>query len=137
MSSPLDLLAAPIQDDITEELQEFARNNGITATFEEDAKELARIAARSIIDPTQPKLKKFEGIPLDSENTSDFTLQYLLVLEFLESAGFKFAANVLRYESQHPEQTYERNQFGRDLGLLPYDKTPYLVQLIDAGMKSN
>ena len=129
-------LSKPIIEDVIEELENFLKNNGIQNLIEEDGKELARITARQILDPSQIGMKKFPEIPLDPEQTSDVTIQYHLILEFLESSGFNFAANVLRYESQHPEEDYDRIQFGRDLGLPSYDKTPYLVQLIEKKLKS-
>jgi hypothetical protein len=98
-----------------------------------EAQELAKIAARHILDETQPELTPFPSIPVE---TNEQELQYLLILEFLQSAGFKFAPSVLRYESQHPELQIDRRELGKRLHLCTYDRTPYLVQLIEEQLKA-
>ena len=83
----LDTFVSNTQQEVVEELQHLVDEKGIKEKVLEDAQELAKIAARHILDETQPELQAFPSVPIDG----DKELQYLLVLEFLQSAGFKFA----------------------------------------------
>lgn len=128
----LDAFVSNTQQEVVEELQHLVDEKGIKEKVLEDAQELAKIAARHILDETQPELQAFPSVPIDG----DKELQYLLVLEFLQSAGFKFAPSVLRFESQHPEIELNRRELGKQLNLCTYDRTPYLVQLIEEQLKT-
>jgi hypothetical protein len=132
MSDWLDGVVQSTQREVIEELQRLVEEKGIKQRVLEEAQELAKVAARHILDESQPELQAFPSIPIESE---DQQLQYLLVLEFLQSAGFKFAPSVLRFESQHPEIQLNRRELGKQLHLCTYDRTPYLVQLIEEQLK--
>jgi hypothetical protein len=121
------------EKEVVEALKTLVEEKGLRQRVLADAQELARIAARHILDDSQPELQTFQSIPLDG----DKDIQYLLVLEFLHSAGFKFAPTVLRFESQHPEIVLNRRELGKRLNLCTYDRTPYLVQLIEEQMRAN
>jgi hypothetical protein len=129
----LDEFVQNAQRDVIGELQALVEKQGIKAKVLEEAQDLAKVAARHILDDSQPDLEPFPKIPIDSEEQ---LLQYQIVLEFLQSAGFKFAPSVLRFESQHPEVELDRRALGKKLNLCTYDRTPYLVQLIEAQLKS-
>ena len=128
----MDSIVSETQQEVVEELQHLVEEKGIKEKVLADAQELAKIAARHILDESQPELQSFPSIPVDG----DKELQYLLVLEFLQSAGFKFAPSVLRFESQHPEIELNRRELGKQLNLCTYDRTPYLVQLIEEQLKA-
>lgn len=128
----LDTVVDSTQKEVVEELEALVEKQGIKQKVLEDAQELAKIAARHILDETQPELQAFPKIPIDG----DKEIQYQLVLEFLQSAGFKFAPSVLQFESQHPEIKVNRRELGKQLNLCTYDRTPYLVQLIEEQLKS-
>jgi hypothetical protein len=133
MANWLDDFVKGAQQEVIQQLQQLVEEKGIKEKVLEEAQELAKIAARHILDESQPELTPFPSIPIDDEQQE---LQYLLVLEFLQSAGFKFAPSVLRYESQHPELQVNRRELGKRLHLCTYDRTPYLVQLIEEQLKS-
>lgn len=132
MSNWMDSFVEGTQREVVEELQKIVEEKGIKAKVLGEAQEMAKIAARHILDETQPELQEFPSVPVEG----DKQFEYLLVLEFLQSAGFKFAPSVLRFESQHPEIELDRRQLGKDLNLCTYDRTPYLVQLIEEQLKS-
>jgi hypothetical protein len=129
----LDEFVQGAQREVINELQILVEEKGIKAKVLQEAQELAKTAARHILDESQPDLEPFPRIPIDSEEQ---VLQYQIVLEFLQSAGFKFAPSVLRFESQHPEVELDRRALGKKLNLCTYDRTPYLVQLIEEQLKS-
>lgn len=131
MSNWMDQFVGDTQNEVVEELQNLVNEKGIKEKVMEEAQELAKIAARHILDETQPELQAFPSINVEG----DKELQYLLVLEFLQSAGFKFAPSVLRFESQHPELEVKRRELGKQLNLCTYDRTPFLVQLIEEQLK--
>jgi hypothetical protein len=125
-----DFLASFVKDtqeEVTAALEELVEVNGIKRKVLERAQEYAKIAATHILDETQPPLQPFSAVEIEG----DKELQYLLVLEFLQSAGFKFAPAVLKFESQHPDLPFDRRELGKRLRLRTYDRTPYLVQLIE------
>jgi hypothetical protein len=125
-----NFLAAFVEDtqkEVAEELERLVEVNGIKTKVLERAQEYAKIAATHILDETQPPLHTFPAVDIDG----DKELQYYLVLEFLQSAGFKFAPAVLKFESQRPDLPFDRRKLGKQLNLRTYDRTPYLVQLIE------
>lgn len=128
----MDGFISDTQNEVVEELQNLVAEKGIKEKVNEEAQDLAKIAARHILDETQPELAAFPSVNIEG----DKELQYLLVLEFLQSAGFKFAPSVLRFESQHPELELKRRELGKQLNLCTYDRTPYLVQLIEEQLKN-
>ena len=132
----IEALAQGLTEEVKEEVLRFIEKEGINEEIQNDAAEMARIAARNILEPNQPPLKDFPRIPLDTETTTDEDVRYMLVQEFLQSAGFKFTSNVLKYESQCPEFKFDREDLGEKLGLPIYDKTPFLVQLIEQKLKN-
>jgi hypothetical protein len=109
-------------------LEELVEKHKIKEKVLEHAKEFAQKAAAHILDANQPAVEPFPKVGIEG----DQELQYLLVLEFLQSAGFKFAPSVLKFESQRPELPFDRRDLGKRLKLRTYDRTPYLVQLIEA-----
>ncbi|EAY04892.1 hypothetical protein TVAG_016640 [Trichomonas vaginalis G3] len=132
MSTWLEGVVSDTQKEVIEELQKLVEEKGIKEKVLADAQEMAKIAARHILDDSQPELQAFPSIPIDG----DKELQYQLVLEFLQSAGFKFAPAVLKFESQHPEIEVDRRELGKRLNLCTYDRTPYLVQLVEEQLKT-
>ena len=128
----LEQVVGETQKEVIDELERLVEEKGIKAKVLADAQEMAKVAARHILDESQPELQAFPSIPIDG----DKELQYLLVLEFLQSAGFKFAPNVLKFESQHPELDVNRRELGKKLNLCTYDRTPYLVQLVEEQLKT-
>jgi hypothetical protein len=116
------------QVEVKEALEELVEQNDIKKKVLKHAEEFAKIAATHILDESQPALDPFPVVGIEG----DQQLQYLLVLEFLQSAGFKFAPSVLKFESQHPDLPFDRRELGKRLKLRTYDRTPYLVQLIEA-----
>lgn len=131
----IDNLATQVNDEMSEEIAAWIEKEGINEEINEDAAEIARIAARNIIDPKQPGLKPFPKLPLDQGLYTDDGIRYMLIQEFLQSAGLNFTSAVLRYESQFPDLELDREQLGKDCALPSYDKTPYLVQIIEEIIK--
>jgi hypothetical protein len=80
---------------VSEALEKLVTETGIKDEVLEHARELATTAARHVLDESKPPLEKFRPLGLEEDNH----LKYLLVLELLQSAGFKFAPSVLKYES--------------------------------------
>jgi hypothetical protein len=132
-ASPLDAFVQSAQRDVIAGFQEFLERQGIKTKVFDEAQELAKVAAGHIGDETQPDVDPFPSIPIENEEQ---LLQYQVALEFLQSAGFKFAPSVLQFESQHPDLALDRRALGKKLNLCTYDRTPYLVQLIEAQLKS-
>jgi hypothetical protein len=117
------------QAEVTQALEDLVAKEGIKEKVLRKAEGYARTAAAYILNESNNEpLKKFKGV----EFVGDEEVKYLLVLEFLQSAGFKFAPSVLKFESQHPELQLDRRELGKRLRLRTYDRTPYLVQLIEA-----
>ena len=131
----IDELAQGMTEEVKEELLRFIEKEGINAEIQGDAAEMARIAARNILEPDQPPLKDFPKLPLDINETTEEDIRYMLIQEFLQSAGFKFTSSVLKYEGQCPEFHIDREELGNALGLPVYDKTPFLVQIIEQKLK--
>ena len=125
--SNLHSVAGEYQKEIIAQFHEILEQNGIKESVLMDAQEMAKVAGKHILDPSNPDLTEFPPIPIEDGKDVEF----FLILDFLQCAGFKFASNVLKFESQHPDLSFDRRQFGKALGLKAYDKTPYLVQLIE------
>ena len=123
--------ALSAQKEILAQLHEILEEKGIKEKVLADAQEMAKVAGKHILDENQPELTAFPEIPI--EDGGD--LEFFLIYDFLISSGFKFAGNVLKYESQHPDIDFDRKEFGKVLGLCTYDRTPYLVQLIEEMQK--
>ena len=97
------------------------------AVLEEVERNVPKIAGKEIRDneSVASEIDDYSGIILTGEEKEE----YLLVLDFLESIGLKFAPAVLRYESQHPEIESERREIANRLDLNARSKDPLLVQL--------
>lgn len=121
------------QKDVVEEVQKLVEEKGIKEKVLQEAQQIAQKTANHLLDSSAPAPETYQGIDISKEEDLD---EYLLVLEYLESIGFKFAPSVLRYESQHPEQMVNRRQLSERLGLRSYDRTPLLVQLIEERLNS-
>ena len=132
----IDELAQGMTDEVKEEILRFIEKEGINAEIQSDAAEMARIAARNILEPDQPPLKDFPKLPLDINETTEEDIRYMLIQEFLQSAGFKFTSSVLKYEGQCPEFHVDREELGNALGLPAYDKKPFLVHIIEQKLKN-
>jgi hypothetical protein len=132
MSNWVDDFVRVAEKEMARDLENLVDEKGIKDKVLASAQGLAKIVASRAIDDSRPGLPPFPSVSLD---TVDQELQYLLVLEFLESTGFKFASNALRFESQHPEVRLNRRELGRRLHLCTYDRTPFLVQLIEEQAK--
>jgi hypothetical protein len=130
----LQQFVADTQKEVNEALEKLAQENKIKEQVLAHAQDYAKTAATHILDPKpENELKPLPVVPIDNEDR----FKYLLVLEFLQSAGFKFAPSVLKFESQHPDIECDRRQLGKELGLRTYDRTPYLVQLIEKARESS
>jgi len=102
-----------------------------------EAQAIAQQTANHILDPKADPPQQYKGISVGASQEDPERQEYLLVLEYLESVGFKFAPSVLRYESQHPDIMSNRAELAKSLGLRSYDRTPLLVQLIEERLKSH
>lgn len=131
----IDNLADGTTKEVIEEIKRWVSKQGIDEEIQSDASEMARIAARHLLDENQPPLKDFPRIPLDLSTTTEEDVRYMLIQEFLQSAGFNFTSNVLKYESQCPEFPLDREDLGTALGFPSYDRTPFLVQIIEEKLK--
>lgn len=131
----VDNLAEAVNNELIEEVAAWLEKQDVNKEIQNDALEIGRIAARNILDPTQPGLKSFPRIPLDQGLYTDEGIRYMLIQEFLQSSGLHFTSSVLRFESQYPELEFQRDKLGHDLGFPSYDKTPYLVQIIEEILK--
>jgi hypothetical protein len=118
---------AETQQEVTDALEDLVKAQKIKEKVLAHAEEFARTAATHILNEAEPALEPIPAVDI----SGDKELQYLLVLEFLHSAGFKFAPSVLKFESQHPDLPFNRRALGKRLNLRTYDRTPYLVQLIE------
>ena len=98
------------------------------AVLDEAERNVPKIAGKEMRDDAASAVSEIEdysGIILGPEEKEE----YLLVLDFLESLGLKFAPAVLRYESQHPEIEPNRRELADRLDLNGKSKDPLLVQL--------
>lgn len=120
------------QREVVEDVQRIVEERGIKEKVLAEAQEIAQLTANHLLDPQQEPPQEYKGIDINDENLNE----YLLVLDYLETIGFKFAPSVLRYESQHPDKCVDRQELAQLLALRSYDKTPLLVQLIEERLKS-
>ena len=120
------------QRDVVEEVQKLVEEKGIKEKVLQEAQAIAQKTANHLLDPNAPAPETYQGISMSPEDLDE----YRLVLEYLESIGFKFAPSVLRYESQHPDIMTDRAELAKKLGLRGYDRTPLLVQLIEERLNS-
>jgi hypothetical protein len=104
-----------IQEEITEELKQHAQ--GIAAKLQSDS-------AREPVN--------FEPVSIEGDDI----IEYQLVLEYFESCGMKFLPTVFRYESQHPNTFSDRVTLAKALGLRAFDRTPLLIQMIEAKQRA-
>ena len=97
------------------------------AVLDEAERNVPKIAGKEIHDDQSAvsEIDDYSGIILGADEKEE----YLLVLDFLESIGLKFAPAVLRYESQHPEIEPSRRELADRLDLNARSKEPLLVQL--------
>jgi hypothetical protein len=119
---------AETQQEVTNALEDLVKTQKIKERVLAHAEQFARVAATHILNEDEQGLEPIPAVDI----SGDRELQFLLVLEFLQSAGFKFAPSVMMFESQHPQPPLDRQALGRRLSLRTYDRTPYLVQLIEA-----
>ena len=121
------------QKETIEGVQKLIDDKKIKEKMLEEAQKYAQQAANHILDESQEAPKVFEGIDLSASEDGQDTEFYLfmLVLDYLESIGLKFAPTVFRYESQNPSVLSDRLRISNDLLLRYYDKTPLLVQMIE------
>lgn len=122
------------QKETVEGVQNLIEEKGIKQKMLSEAQNYAKAAANHITDESNPAPQVFEGInlnddPEDPNATSLF--EYYLVLDYLESIGLKFAPTVFRYESQNPSILNDRYNVGSNLRLPSYDRTPFLIQIIE------
>lgn len=96
------------------------------AVLDEVERNAPKVAGKEIHDNASvSEIEDYSGIILTEEEKEE----YLLVLEFLESIGLKYAPAVLRYESQHPEIEASRRELASKFDLNAKSKDPLLVQL--------
>ena len=97
------------------------------AVLDEAERNVPKIAGKELRDDGSAvsEMEDYSGIILGPDEREE----YLLVLDFLESLGLKFAPAVLRYESQHPEIESNRRELADRLDLNAKSKDPLLVQL--------
>ena len=116
--------------EVLEKVEALVEEKGIRDKIEKETEELAKKTAYSILDPQIPA-PSFKGVDLSVEDPD----QYLLILDYFESTGMKFTSQTIRYESQNPQLTLDRNALAEKYGLRSYDKTPLLVQMIEQRLK--
>lgn len=119
------------QQEVVKEVTELVEAKGIKEKVLKEAQAIAQQTANHILDPKAEAPQQYKGITVGSSPEDPERQEYLLVLDYLESVGFKFAPSVLRYESQHPDIMSNRAELAKNLGLRSYDRTPLLVQLIE------
>jgi hypothetical protein len=120
---------APAQTGVDEEIQTLLEETGIKQQVLDEARRFALEEAMHILNPGQgPEPKVFPGISFDNADDRD---QFLLILDYLESVGLKFAPQILKFESRNPQIAVDREDLCRRLKLRAYDQTPLLVQLVE------
>ncbi|EAY15159.1 hypothetical protein TVAG_392760 [Trichomonas vaginalis G3] len=96
------------------------------AVLDEVERNAPKVAGKELHDNASvSEMEDYSGIILTEEEKEE----YLLVLEFLDSIGLKYAPAVLRYESQHPEIEANRKELADRLDLNARSQDPLLVQL--------
>ena len=101
----------------------------------EEASNIATKVAQSFCDKKCQPPPPFPRINLPEDSTRTDSIEYIkyqLVLDFLQSIGCKFTPAVFQKETQNPSLFNERSEIAEKLSLRQYDKTPLLVQLIEA-----
>jgi hypothetical protein len=124
-------IVAETQQSAMKDVQDLVAEQGIKERILQELQQHAQAIANHINDPTAPDPATFDPVPIAEEQK----VEYQLVLEYLESLGLKFAPTVLRYESQHPQELMPRQQLAESLGLKAFDRTPLLIQMIEAKQK--
>ena len=116
-------------NNIFQDVQKFAQDTGVNRDVKELSVDIAQKIVKSTLDPdnSQP-FKDFTGI-IFSDSLQDED-EYIMVHDFFKSSHLDFPAQVLAYESQHPDVKYNRVAVCKRLGLDPDSKEPMLVQLI-------
>lgn len=121
-----------INKEIIEKVEKLIEEKGIREKVAENAEKAAIETANRLLDPSLPQDVMFKGINAETDELDE----YLLVLDYMESTGLKFASQTARFESQHPEITLDRVKLAEKYGLRSYDKTPLLIQLIEERLKT-
>lgn len=115
------------EKEISNEIEHVIEENGIKEKILIEAQELAQEQMQHIIDPEAPEPRVFEGLQLDQDEQTE----YLLVLEYLQTIGFKYTPSILKYESQNLELTPSRQELRDQLKINTNDRAPLLVQLVE------
>ena len=116
-------------NNIFKEVQQYANETGVSQEAKELSIEIAHNLVKSSLDPeNSPKFQDFKGIIFDDDIRD--REEYILVHEFFRTSHLDFPAQVLAYESQHPDIKYNRGVECEKLGLDPQSNDPILVQLI-------
>ena len=117
------------QQGIIDEVQHLIEEQHIEEDIAKEAQKYAQQIVDHQKDPSRPLPPEYKGIDLNKDPMDKFA--YLLVLEYLESIGLKFAPSVLRYESRHESLLVSREDIAKQFCLRAYDRTPLLVQMIE------
>ena len=111
------------------EVQEFAKSTGVQQEVKDISVGIAEKIVKGTLDPEKnPPVEDYKGIVFSEELEDED--EYILVHDFFKSSQLDFPAQVLSYESQHPNLKYNRRSMCERLGLDADSKEPMLVQLI-------
>ena len=118
-------------NNIFQNVQQFAIDTGVNRQVKDYSVDIAQKLVKNTLDPEHSApVPGFQGIvfsnPLQDED------EYIMVHDFFKSSHLDFPAQVLAYESQHPDCKYNRTVVCKRLGLDPESKEPMLCQLIKA-----
>jgi len=97
-----------------------------------EAKKAATTAAARVLGQNPNSSFDIPEIDVDCDERDE----YLLILEYLMSTGLKYTPAVLRFESQHPDVTFDRAELAKEHNLPTYDQSPLLVQLIEQRLRN-
>jgi hypothetical protein len=116
-------------DNIFKEVQQYAKETGVSQEVKDLSVEIAQKLVKSELGTENAfNVEDYEGI-IFNDSIKDRE-EYIIVHEFFRTSHLDFPAQVLAYESQHPDVKYNRGAECEKLGLDPNNKDPILVQLI-------
>jgi hypothetical protein len=119
---------ADTQKAVVAEVKKLVAEQRIQEEITEELKQNAQAIAAKIQNDSAREPVNFEPVSIEDDDL----IEYQLILEYFESCGMKFLPTVFRYECQHPSVFSDRVNLAKALGLRAFDRTPLLVQMIEA-----